>query len=327
MLYLTEQQVRQLLPMREALRLMREVFGALARGEAGNQSRRRMLLPNGSALHSLAGWWKGYFGTKVYTTSAHGANFIVWLCEADTGKPLALFEANLLGQIRTGAASGLATDLMARQNAKTMGLIGSGFQAWTQLEAVLAVRPLERVRVYSRTAENRSRFAGDATKAFGVPVEPVETGEAAVRDADIVATVTFAKDPVVEAAWLKPGVHITAAGSNRPQRRELATAVVHGARWIAVDSLDQARIEAGDLLLAGDLDKLPIVELQELAGKGMRPRAPGDMTLFKSLGLGVEDVIVAAYVYERALAEKVGSPIPASTPEHQRGLPANRAKP
>ena len=297
MLFLKEEDVERLFPMRDAVGVMRATFEALAAGEAGNQPRRRLFVPTGAVLHSLGGWWKNYFGTKVYAVHVkHGAHFLVWLCEASTAEPLALIEANHLGRIRTGAASGYATDIMAPAAASSLAVIGSGFQAWTQLEAILTVRPITQVRVFSRSEENRTRFAMEAKIAFGVDVAATSTAEAAVRDADIIVTATWSKDPVLDAAWVKPGAHINAAGSNQAQRRELPAGLVHSARWIAVDSLEQARIEAGDLLLAGDLDKMPLVELQNWPG---HERGSRDTTIFKSLGLGVEDVAAAGFVYER----------------------------
>jgi ornithine cyclodeaminase/alanine dehydrogenase-like protein (mu-crystallin family) len=298
MLFLREDDVRRLLPMKEAVAVMRQMFESLAAGEAANQPRRRLVTPTGVVLHSLAGWWKGYVGTKVYVTHVqHGAHFLVWLCDATMARPLALLEANALGQIRTGAASGYATDLMAPQDVRTLGVIGAGFQAWTQVEAVLAVRAIEEVRVYSRSGEKRTRFAGQVTEVLKVTAKAVDSAEAAVRGADVVATATWAKDPVLEAGWVKPGAHINAVGSNQANRRELPGDLVARARWIAVDNLEQARLEAGDLLLAGNLDHMPVVEL---AAWGTRRREAHDLTIFKSIGLGVEDVAVAAHVYEKA---------------------------
>ena len=161
---------------------------------------------------------------------------------------------------------------------------------------MLVVREIQQVRVYSRSEEKRTKFAAEAKAAFGVDVVASASAEAAVRDADIIATATWSKDPVIEEAWVKPGAHINAAGSNQAQRREIPAELVHRARWIAVDSLEQARLEAGDLLLAGDLDKMPIVELKDW---GKRERGASDTTIFKSIGLGVEDVAAAAFVYER----------------------------
>src|SRR5438874_4353510 len=175
MLYLTEAEVRQLLPMQEAIRMMRLAFESLAKGEAQNQPRRRLILPTGSVLHSLAGAYGDYFGTKIYSTHPqHGAYFLFVLYDAKTANPLALMEANYLGQIRTGAASGYATDLMANPEARILGIIGSGFQARTQLEAMRTVRPVSEVRVWSRNPEKRRRFAQE-----GGIIESA-SGEAAV---------------------------------------------------------------------------------------------------------------------------------------------------
>src|SRR5258708_5979348 len=152
MLHFTEEDVRRLLPMDEAIRCMREVFTALAKGEAQNQPRRRLILPTGSMLHSMAGSFGRYFGTKVYSTNPkYGAWFTFLLYDAETAKPLAQFEANYLGQIRTGAASGLATNLLTSPHAGKVAIIGTGFQAQTQLAAVRAVRQVRSVKVWSRS--------------------------------------------------------------------------------------------------------------------------------------------------------------------------------
>jgi ornithine cyclodeaminase/alanine dehydrogenase-like protein (mu-crystallin family) len=292
MRFISEDDVRDTLPMKEAVRLMREAFAGLRDGSAINQPRRRLFLPTGSVLHSLAGAWGKYFGTKVYATHPkHGAHFFLLLFDAETARPLARFEANYLGQIRTGAVSGYATDLLARPDASTLALIGSGFQARTQLDAILEVRrQISDVRVWSRSAEKRERFAAECA------VRAVATAEEAVRGADIVVTATFAKDPVLEAAWISPGAHVNAAGSNNPQRRELPSELIARADLIAVDSLEQSKIESGDLLLAPvDWADPRIVELAQVT-----ERPPGAaLTIFKSNGLGVEDVAAAAFVYER----------------------------
>jgi len=292
-LTLTEEQVRERLPMREAVRLMRETFAALRAGTAINQARRRLTLPNGSNLHSLAGAWDRYFGTKFYSSHPqHGAHFFVFLFDAETAEPLAQMEANWLGQIRTGAASGYATDLLASPGASTLGIIGSGFQARSQLDAIREVRKLGDVRVWSRSEEKCRRFAGETG------ARAVASAEEAVRGADIVVTATSAKDPVIEADWIAPGAHINAMGSNRPQRRELPSDLVLRANLIAVDSIEQSKIESGDLLLAPvDWNDPRIVELAYVE----RRPAGTPVTIFKSNGLGVEDVAAAAYLYEQSL--------------------------
>jgi alanine dehydrogenase len=293
MLYVTEEQVRKLLPMRECVWLMRDVFKDLRTGAALNQPRRRLNLPTGSTLHAMAGAWGKYFGTKIY--SAHpkfGANFFFFLFDAETARPLAQFEANYLGQIRTGAASGYATDVLAAPEASTLGIIGSGFQAQTQFDAIRAVRPIKEVRVWSRDEAKRETFA----RSIGAVT--VATAEEAVRDAQIVATATSAKDPVLEASWIAAGTHINAMGSNQATRRELPSELIARADLIAVDSMEQAKIEAGDLLLAPvDWADPRIVELSKIEA---RPQG-SPVTIFKSIGLGVEDVAAAAFVYEQLL--------------------------
>jgi ornithine cyclodeaminase/alanine dehydrogenase-like protein (mu-crystallin family) len=246
----------------------------------------------------LAGAYGGYFGTKFYATNPkYGAHFLFALYDAATAQPLALMQANYLGQIRTGAASGYATDLLANPQASVLGIIGSGFQARTQVEAIRAVRPIQEIRVWSRDPAKRQKCAEEtgATEAG--------SAEAAVRGAHIVATATNAKDPVLEDSWVQAGVHINAMGSNTATRRELPAELVRRAGLVAVDSLEQGRLEAGDLLLADSWDN--VVELQTL-----RPQFdPHRITIFKSLGLGLEDVAAGSYVYEQAKLKGIGRPL------------------
>ncbi len=293
MLIITEDEVRQHLPMRECVRLMRETFAALRDGTAINQPRRRMTLPTGSVLHSMAGAIGKYFGTKFYSANPKsGAHFFFFLFDAETAKPLAQFEANHLGQIRTGAASGYATDLLASPNASSLAIIGSGFQAETQLAAMRAARNFTDVRVWSRDEGKRNRFAA----AHGV--RAMATAEEAVRGADVVVTATWAKDPVLEADWIAPGTHVNAMGSNQAQRRELPSELIARADLIACDSVEVAKIESGDLLLAPvDWNDPRIVDLAQVE---LRP-AGNPITIFKSNGLGVEDVAAAAYIYEKLI--------------------------
>lgn len=304
MLHIPEDQVRAALPMADCVTQMRECFQALAKGEAGNQPRRRLALPSGTFLHQLPGWWRGYLGMKFYSTNVKrgAAHFHLMLYDATGGEPLALLDANALGQIRTGACTGLATAVMAAREVETMALIGSGFQAWSQLEALLCVRQPKRVLVYSRSPEKREEFARLASERFHVSVEPVESAEAAVRPAQVVTTITYAKDPLFDAAWVQDGAHINAAGSNAHNRREIPGDAVLNAGCVAVDSLEQAALEAGDLLLAAPADRwagLGFLELSAIVADSFWKRPATSHTLFKSLGLGVEDVAAAALVYER----------------------------
>jgi alanine dehydrogenase len=303
MLHITEEEVRRLLPMREAVPLMRQVFEKLGRGEARNHPRLRLANGDGAMLHSLVGSFGDYIGAKVYCTRARcEPHFLLLLFDARNACPLALVEANWLGQIRTGAASGFATDLLAKPDAETLAVIGSGFQARSQLEAMLVVRRFRAVRVWSRNAERRETFARECSEALGVEIEPADTAERAVRGADVIVTMTNAKDPVLEAAWVAPHAVVNAAGSNNPKRREIPADLIRAASLIAVDSIEQARAESGDLILA--LDEAgwrdpKLVELAELAA-GKRPIGPRNgPAIFKSNGLGVEDVAAAGFVYER----------------------------
>jgi len=290
MLYLTEEDVRAFLPMQEAIGLMRSAFEALARGQAINQPRRRLILDTGATLHSMAGSYLNYFGTKFYSTHPkYGAHFYFVLYDAKTAEPLAWMEANHLGQIRTGAASGYATDVLANPEADTLGVIGSGFQARTQVEATRAVRPIKTVRVWSRSEEKRRKFAEESG------AQAVPTAEEAVRGAQIIITATNSQAPVLEDSWIGPGTMINAMGSNVATRRELPGELVRRAALVAVDSLEQAKIEAGDLILADSWAN--VVEL-----KDVKPHYDANqITIFKSLGICVEDVAAAAFVYERAL--------------------------
>jgi ornithine cyclodeaminase/alanine dehydrogenase-like protein (mu-crystallin family) len=291
MLYLSEADVRELLPLREAITIMREAFRALADGRAINQPRRRLILNTGSVLHSMAGSYSKYFGTKFYSTHPrYGAHFYFVLFDAETAEPLAWMEANHLGQLRTGAASGYATDLLADPEAATLAVVGSGFQARTQVEAIQAVRPIQSIRVWSRNEEKRKNFA-DAVSA-----KPAASAEEAVRGAQIVVTATNAQEPVVEDSWIGPGTMINAMGGNAPHRRELPGELVRRASLVAVDSLEQARIEAGDLIMPDSWAN--VIEL-----KDVKPQFDlSGVTIFKSLGIGVEDVAAGAFVYECALA-------------------------
>ncbi len=302
MLYLNEDQVRELLPMRDCIGLMQTAFERLASGEAINQPRRRLILPTRSALHYMAASDGKYFGIKVYAANPqYGAHFRFLLYRAADAELLCIMEANALGQIRTGAVSGLASKLMARPDARMAAVIGSGFQARSQVGALAAALPIEKIRVWSRSEEKRNSFARECEKEFQVAVEASETAQKAVQGVDILTTATSAKHPVVEDAWVADGTHINAMGSNQAKRREIPSELVARAGLIAVDNLEQSRMEAGDLLLASSEEHWKrTVELQDVVTGRAGRTSSQEITLFKSNGLAVEDVIAAGFVYERA---------------------------
>jgi ornithine cyclodeaminase/alanine dehydrogenase-like protein (mu-crystallin family) len=299
-IYLNEEEVKQLLPMPACVDMMRRAFEEMHAGRTCNQPRRRLILDTGSVLHQMAGSWGNYFVAKIYSSNRkYGVlQMINLLYDAETGKPLAYLEANNLGMIRTGAASGYATDLLAAPDASVVGLIGSGWQARGQVDAMRAVRPIQEIRVWSRKLENAERFAKEMN------CRAVESAEEAVRDAPIVITATSSKDAVIEAAWIKPGTMINAMGSNVANRREIPADLVRSAGRVVVDDLEQAKIEAGDLILADSWAN--VVELKDVE----RGHDPARVTIFESLGIAVEDAAAAAYVYEQALAKKMGRPFP-----------------
>lgn len=314
-LFLREEDIAGLLPMADALTAVENVFRRHGRGEAINVPRSRVRMPAGF-LHVMSAGVPGLnvMGLKTYTTTRGGARFLVLLYDATGGGLLAIMEADRLGQIRTGAASGVATKYMARQDARTAGVIGAGWQARSQLAAVCGVRPVKRVNVYSRNEERRRKYCGEMTGELGVEVVPADSPEDAVRNADIVITITSARDPVLLGEWLTPGTHINAAGSNALVRSELDHAAVQRAALIAVDSKDQAKIECGDLLGPVERGLIHWDQVRELgdvvAGHIPGRRSDADITLFESQGLAIEDIAVAAAVYERARQEGMGEALP-----------------
>lgn len=220
-LLLRENDVTLLLDMPTAIAAVEEVLRHQARGAASIRPRQRLATPN-SQLHVMAGSDQtlGVYGLKAYTSSRTGARFLVLLYEAEAGDLLAMIEADKLGQMRTGAASAVATRFMAREDAHTIGIIGTGWQAESQITAICAVQPINSIKVYSRHSEHREAFAQKMTAALGLPVTPVETAEKAIRDQEIIITATTAREPVLDGRWIAPGTHINAIGANFLSKRE-----------------------------------------------------------------------------------------------------------
>jgi ornithine cyclodeaminase/alanine dehydrogenase-like protein (mu-crystallin family) len=315
-LLLTEADVRSLLTMPIALEVVEESLRQQGNGELVLHPRRRVKLPDNALLHYMAAGDSvhGYIGMKLYTVVQGVARFVIPLFRSTTGEMAALIEADALGQLRTGAASGIATKYLASAGARTAGIIGTGYQARTQLEAVAAVRRLERVRAFGRDPERREKFCREMSERIGVAVEAINSGEEAVRGADILITATSATKIVLEGPWLAPGMHINAMGANWPQKRELDAAAVGRAGKIVVDSIEQSKMEAGDLIQAFGDDPSPWNAVQEL-GQIVAGKAPGrtsadQITLFKSNGIATWDLAAAVRVYEMAVARGLGQSIP-----------------
>jgi ornithine cyclodeaminase/alanine dehydrogenase-like protein (mu-crystallin family) len=312
-LLLREEEVQVLLSVGDAIEALERTFRAQAEGRAVNLPRQRVRWPGGT-LHVMAAGdlGSGYVGLKAYTAVGGQTRFVVLLFHAESGELLAIIEADRLGRLRTGAATGLATRYLARPDARVVGMIGAGRQAATQLMAVCAVRPIAEARVYSPTPERRAAFAHRMRETLGIPVQAVERPEAAVEGADILITITSAREPVLRGAWLRPGVHLNAAGSNALLRRELDEEAIARADLIVIDSRAQGQIEAGDFLEPLERGRLQwerVYELRDVVAGRVGRAHPEQITLFKSLGIALEDVAVAAVAYERARAQGAGERI------------------
>ena len=305
-LYLREADVEELLSPADAVEAVEGCFGRIARGVVENEPRSRLGLEDGRLnVMGAADLELGRCGVKAYVGLAEGARFVVTLFAADAPELLALIEADRLGQLRTGAASAVAARHLAKPGACSLGLIGTGWQAESQLRCIRAALPeIERVVAYSRNAERLADFC----RRHGC--EPGEYNRDAAEQ-DIVVTITTSRDPVLRGEWLRPGALVCAAGANWIGARELDNAVLERATFVCCDFLEQARIEAGDLVEPverGVLDWLEVHELAEVVGGETTGRQhDDDIVLFKSTGIAAEDVAVAALVHERALERGLGT--------------------
>lgn len=314
-IFLSEQNVEQLLTMPDALRLVEDALRDFGNGGAQNRPRQRVRAANG-VLHVMSGGWlaRGYMGFKAYAGFRGGTRFYFHLFDSNSGEYLAIIAADRLGQTRTGAATGVATKYLARADAKTLGLIGAGWQAESQLEAVCAVRDIRGVRVFSRDAARRNAFAEKMSARLKAEIEAVDSAESAVHDADIVVTITSASAPVVKGEWLQPGAHVNAAGSNWAHRREVDSETLKRAGAIFVDSIEDAQVEAGDLIIPASEGVIGWQQVQELsalvAGRAVGRRRDDEITFFKSNGIALEDVAVGSFVYERARQMNIGEALP-----------------
>lgn len=313
-LFVNEAGVERLLTMDRCIPAMRGALTALSRGDLVMPLRNLVRLPDGSGLLGMMPGYLGEprsFGLKVVTVMPgnHGTGYgshqgVVMLFGVEHGEPLAILDASAITAIRTAAASAVATDVLARQDAGDLALIGSGTQARTHLAAMNAVRPLRRVRIWSRSRANAERFARDQSGATTVRIEVMPTGEEAVRGADLVCTTTGSKQPVLEGDWLAPGAHVNAVGSCFPASRELDGAAMRRAR-LYTDCRESCEKEAGDYLLARDEGSIEGKHLLGELGEVILGRVPGrtapdEITLYESLGVAVEDLAAAHAIHRRA---------------------------
>jgi alanine dehydrogenase len=305
-LYLTEADVEALLTPADAIAAVESCFGRLARGEVENRPRVRQKADGGAfAVMSAVDHGLRLAGVKSYAWLPSGTPFVVCLFDLDRGELAAVIEADKLGQLRTGAASAVAAKYLARQGAMSLGVLGCGWQAESQVLCIReAVPTIERVVVYCRTEKNLAKFCKN------VGAEPGETH----RDAgaqDVVVTVTTSRDPVLRGEWLEPGALVCAVGANDRRARELDNAVLERASFVCCDSIEQAKLESGDLIEPieqGVLDLLEVHELQEVvAGEVQGRQSADDIVLFKSNGIAAWDVAAGALALERARERGLGT--------------------
>jgi ornithine cyclodeaminase/alanine dehydrogenase-like protein (mu-crystallin family) len=308
-LYVKEEDVEKLVTVPEVIETLDAAFRDQAAGRAFTNSRNRLRMP-GATLHMMAGAIPGYFGYKAYTVGAGKAQFLFFLYDSQTTDLIAMMEADTLGQIRTGAATGLATRLLSNPDASGATLFGAGWQAESQLLAMDSVRSLKQVWIVNRKPERREAFIQKMQPRVKAKLVAANSPDEAVRSSQIVTTITSSREPVLKGEWLQPGTHVTAAGGNMLLRKEIDDEAVLRANRVVVDSIEQAKIEVGEfvgVIETGRRHWEDFVELRHVVA-GMMPgrNDRADITLFKSQGLALEDVAIGKLVYERAVKQGLG---------------------
>jgi ornithine cyclodeaminase/alanine dehydrogenase-like protein (mu-crystallin family) len=310
-LFLGEKDVEQVLSMDDAVRVLEETFKQQGSGNIINHPRLRIRTEK-SMLHYLAGAvpHMRVMGYKAYTSYRGGVKFRVFLHSIETGELLSIMDGNFMGMIRTGAATGVATKYMSRADSDVVGIFGTGWQARGQLMGVVAVRKIGRIKAYSRNANKRELFCKEMEEFLGIETVPAERPEDVIDEADIVITSTTSAEPVFKGEWLQEGVHINAIGGNFLFKREIDETAVKRSNIIVVESKEQSKIEAGELLPLIEKGRLQWEGIHELgevvSGKIKGRKKDEDITLFKSLGVAIEDIAVAAHIYELAKAKGIG---------------------
>ncbi len=301
--------------MKDCVQVMDDAFRQVGRGDTWNRPRSRIRLPKGfHHLMAASVLGSGVFGLKTYTSFRAGTRFLTLLYDSDTGDLLAMVQGSHCSLLRTGAVSAVAADHMARRDASTVGVIGAGFQGRGQLEGLCAVRGVKSVKAFDLNAEICRDFCAEMSRSLNVEVSQAASAEECVRGADVVITMTTSRRPVLLGEWLEPGVHVNAAGSNHWMRQEVDSNVLRRADNIIVDSLEDARVEAGDLLYAIERGVIRWDQVHDLASVVVG-RVPGrasdqDITLFESQGIAVSDVAAATYVYQKAKEQGLGVHVP-----------------
>jgi ornithine cyclodeaminase/alanine dehydrogenase-like protein (mu-crystallin family) len=312
-LLIPEREVEDLLDMHTTLDAVEDILRQHAEGRATNHARRRVGLPSSGLNVMFAGAPEiGALGLKAYTVARTGARFYTMLFDPESGELLSIIQSDKMGQLRTGAATGIATKHLAREDATTLGVFGSGWQAESQVEAIAAVRDLTRIIIHSRSEEKRKAFAEKMGQKLGMEIETTQSPEEAGAQ-DIVVTVTSSVSPVLFGEWLQPGAHVNAAGSNMLFKSEVDREVIKRSSVVCVDSREELGLEAGDLMPSLETGVIMPEAVQEIgsviAGRSPGRQSPEDITFFASQGLALEDMAVARIVYDRAVERSSGQEI------------------
>jgi alanine dehydrogenase len=311
---LRESDVEKLANMDMAIESIEQAFRLQGEQKADIAPRRRCRVDHGM-IHVMSASLPtlGYAGLKSYTSVGGTTRFVVLLYKED-GQLVAVIEADRLGQLRTGAATGVATKYMARQESSRLGVYGAGLQARSQIKAVCSVRSIKSILAYSRNPQNLEKFCKEMTEATGVEVRPAATPKEAAKDVDIIVTATNSKEPVFNGEWISKGVHINAIGSNFISRQEIDIETVRKSACVVVDSCEQAMLESGDLVHAAESEAFYWEDAREL-GLVVVGEFPGredasEITLFESHGIALEDIALAARIYEQAVKTGAGERLP-----------------
>jgi len=325
-LWISEQDVVSMMDMPQAIDALEKGLLAEARGEASNMVKTHAEWGQGSTLHAIGAVFPqaGFVGTKTWAHTVNGATPLLILFDSNTGQLKAIVEAFALGQLRTGSASGAATRRLAAENASEFAIIGTGKQAMPQLAAVVAVRPIQRIRVFGRDEARCIAFAQRVTAEFGIETIPAATIDEAVRDVPIVTIVTRATQPIVNANMLARGTHINAVGAIVPSRAEVAGDVLARSTAVVADSIPQAQKLSREMIefFGPDPEKWSnVTSLATLVASGRTRTSADDLTLFKSLGMGISDLSLGIELYQRASQRGLGR----SLPHPQKVLPKLRA--
>ena len=311
-LFLKDEDVAQCVTMDAMLEAIESMQHEYGDGQAHNMTRRKIIAESGM-LSVMGGglFHQGLLGVKTYTVVKGAYSFQVSLYDANTGELLLYAQANRLGQLRTGATTGVAVKHLANPEDATVGIIGTGGQAATQLEAVSKVRGIKKIKAFSRTQDRREEFARRMTDAMGVEVSAAASNEDAVRDCDIVICIAANMEPVVEGAWLKDGSTVIGAGPTTWRAREVDEDTLKRAGKLIVDSTEQAAIEAGDLCSAVDkgiIQWSKVHELRHVVSGAVTGRDDQDQIVYaKIMGTGVADVAAAKLAYDSAKAQGLGT--------------------